>query len=1118
MVSTEEATINNNKTTGATSSSSGGSNMNPSNKNQTLGQYGADARLLSEFEQSVGSGKSFNYTTLLTNQQKAVGEQEMTAYLSKIQRGGLVQPFGCMIAVEEPNFRIISFSENCFSMLNLNLDNPDNLDDLNDPKKRTLLGIDARTLFTSSSRVPLERAVASREITLLNPIWVHSRTTRKLFYAILHRIDVGVVIDLEPANSSDPTLLLSGAVQSQKLVVRAISRLQSLPSGDIGAMCDTIVEEVQKLTGYDRVMVYKFHDDDHGEVISEIRRSDLEPYLGLHYPATDIPQAARFLFKQNRVRIIVDCHAKSVPVIQSEELSQPLCLVNSTLRAPYGCHAVYMANMNSIASLVMAIVINNNESMKLWGLVACHHTTPRHIPFPLRYACEFLMQSMGLQLYMELKLAEQKAEKKILRMQTTLCDMLLRDDPFRIITQSPSIMDLVKCHGAALYYDEKVWLLGVTPTELQVKDIVKWLCDEHKDSTGFSTESLLNSDYPDAVVLGDAVCGMAAARITSKYFLFWFRSHTEKEVKWAGSKHHPEDEDDDEKMHPRSSFNAFCEVVKSRSLPWEVSELNVIHSLQLIMATSAQNVADNGGKKVMGYGQHSESDGQRVDETNSVACEMVRLIETASVPIFGVDASGLINGWNGKISELTGVKASEAMGKSLIDEFVHETSRGVVEDLHYRALQGEEKKNIELKLQKVGMHQQNKALIYIMVNTCTSRDYMNNVVGVCFVGQDVTNEKIIMNKFSRMEGDYNAIIQTLNPLIPPLFASNETACCSEWNAAMEKLTGHMKHEVLGKVLPGEVFGGLCQLKDEDTLTKFMILLYRAIDGHDSSDLPFEFFGKDGNLVEVYLTTKKRVGENGKVVGCFCFLRTSVQMSLRDGKDGQEFGLKRNDLGYIKQEIKNPLNGLRFTHKLLENSATSDDQKQYLETSGACERQIASILEVMDIESIEKGNVELKLDQFVMENLLDAIVSQVMIVLKEKDIPLVHEIPDQVKMLDLVGDQIRLQIILSDFLISIVNHAPSPDGWVEIKVSPGLRMIQDGQEFIHLQFRMTHPGPGLPADIIRDMYEERKQWGTEEGLALNLSRKLLRIMKGHVHYVRDDNKCGFLIDIELKTRK
>ncbi|GKD85983.1 phytochrome E [Tanacetum coccineum] len=183
-----------------------------------------------------------------------------------------------------------------------------------------------------------------------------------------------------------------------------------------------------------------------------------------------------------------------------------------------------MANISSVASLVMAILINNNDSMKLWGLVACHHTTPCYIPFPLRYACEFLMQSMGLQLYMELQLAEQKAEKRI----------------------------LLKCDGAALYYHGKVFLPGVTPTESQVIDIANWLCSEHKDSTGFSTKSLSSVGYPDALSLGDVVCGMAAARITSKDFLFWFRSHTENEIKWAGVKHHLKDEDDGERMHPRS--------------------------------------------------------------------------------------------------------------------------------------------------------------------------------------------------------------------------------------------------------------------------------------------------------------------------------------------------------------------------------------------------------------------------------------------------------------------------------------------------------------------------------------------------------------------------------------
>ena len=612
----------------------------------------------------------------------SVPEEQIVAYLSRIQRGSLVQSFGCMLAIKEPTFRIIGFSENCFELLGL--DKSGSVFGSNELKG--LIGIDCRTLFTPSSAASLAKAAASRDISLLNPIWVYSRSTQKPFYAILHRIDVGIVIDLEPARSADPALSLAGAVQSQKLAVSAISRLQSLPGGDIGVLCDTVVEDVQKLTGYDRVMVYKFHDDDHGEVVSEIRRSDLESYLGLHYPATDIPQAARFLFKQNRVRMICDCNVNPVKVIQSEELKQPLCLVNSTLRSPHGCHREYMANMGSIASLVMAVIINGNDSTKLWGLVVCHHTSPRYAPFPLRYACQFLMQAFGLQIYMELQLASQLAEKKILRTQTLLCDMLLRDSPSGIVTQSPSIMDLVKCDGAALYYGGTCWLMGVTPTESQVKDIAEWLLTNHGDSTGLSTDSLAEAGYPGAPLLGNAVCGMATARVSSKDFLFWFRSHTAEEVKWGGTKHHPEDKDDGGKMHPRSSFKAFIEIVKSRSLPWEISEINAIHSLQLMMRDSFQDIEETGSKAVQQ--SDAEMQLQEIDELSSAACEMVKLIETASVPIFGVDADGLINGWNAKIAELTGLQDSEAMGKSLVDEIVYEDSREAVENLLRRALQG----------------------------------------------------------------------------------------------------------------------------------------------------------------------------------------------------------------------------------------------------------------------------------------------------------------------------------------------------------------------------------------------------------------------------------------------
>ncbi|KAJ0016766.1 hypothetical protein Pint_10079 [Pistacia integerrima] len=1110
---TENTTRNHN----ATASSSSAAKMKPINKEKRIiDQYNADAGILAQFEQSSVSGKSFNYSRSVIYAPESVPDEEITAYLSKIQRGGLIQPFGCMLAVEEPSFRVISYSENCFEFLGLSLES----DTLESKGLKGLIGVDARALFTPSSGASLAKAAAAKEISLLNPIWVCSRSTQKPFYAILHRIDVGIVIDLEPARSGDPALSLAGAVQSQKLAVRAISRLQSLPGGDIGLLCDTVVEDIQKLIGYDRVMVYKFHDDDHGEVVSEIRRSDLEPYLGLHYPATDIPQAARFLFKQNRIRMICDCHADPIRVIQSKELMQPLCLVNSTLRSPHSCHTQYMANMGSIASLVMAVVIHGNDSMKLWGLVVCHHTSPRYVPFPLRYACEFLIQAFGLQLYKELQLASQLAEKKILRTQILLCDMLLQDAPFSIVTKSPSIMDLVKCDGAALYYGGKCWLLGVTPTEMQVKDIVEWLLNNHGDSTGLSTDSLGEAGYPGAALLGDAVCGMATARINSKGFLFWFRSHTAKEVKWAGAMHHPEHKDDSGRMDPRSSFKAFLEVVKNKSSPWEVSEINAIHSLQLIMRDSFQEMEEN-NSKVMVNVQQNDIEMQGLDELTSVACEMVRLIETATAPIFGVDSSGIINGWNAKVAELTGLQASEAMGKSLVEEIVHQDSRGALENLICRALLGKEDKNVELKLRNFEL-QRETSVVYIVVNACTSRDYMNNVKGVCFVGHDITPEKVVMDKFVRLQGDYKAIIQSLNPLIPPIFASDENACCSEWNAAMEKLTGWMRHEVMGKMLPREIFGGFCRLKGQDTLTKFMILLYQGISGHDTEKFPFGFFDRGGNFVEVLLTANKRTDSDGKVVGCFCFLQIVVpelQQTLGVYRqDNREIFSKLKELAYIRQEVKNPLNGIRFVHKLLETTAVSENQKQFLETSDACERQIMAIIDGMDLSHIEEGSMELDMHEFLLGDILDAIVSQVMVLLREKNLQLFLQIPEEIKALSLYGDQIRLQLVLSDFLLHVVHHTPSPDGWVEVKILPGLRLIKDGNSFIRLQFRMAHPGRGLPAALIEDMFDGGNKWTSQEGLGLNLSRKLLIMMNGRVNYVREHNKCYFLVDLELKTKR
>ncbi|KAH9319897.1 hypothetical protein KI387_021666 [Taxus chinensis] len=787
-----------------------------------MAQTAVDAKLQADFEKS---GVDFDYTKTTTVRRPSIfaPSSTVTAYLKEMQKGKLLQPFGCMLAVDDKSFAVIAYSENAPEMLTVSPHAVPSVGQQGDIG----IGTDARTIFTPASASALEKSAALREANLLNPVLVHCKSSGKPFYAIIHRVDMGLVIDYEPVKPSHVPMNAAGRLQSYKLAAKAISRLQNIASEDIGKLCDMVVQEIHELTGYDRVMAYKFHDDDHGEVISEVKRSDLEPYLGFHYPATDIPQASRFLFMKNRVRMICDCGATSVRVIEDKKLPRGLNLCGSTLRAPHGCHTGYMSNMGSMASLVMAVAINgkeedegdtdgqnqHNKGRRLWGLVVCHHTSPRFVPFPLRYACEFLMQVFGVQLNKEVELGVQLREKHILRTQTMLCDMLLRDAPLGIIRQKPNIMDLVRSDGAALYYCKNIWLLGTTPTKDQLLDMVDWLNEHHMDSTGLATDSLADAGYPGAVLLTDAVCGMAAVRITSNDLLFWFRSHTAKEIKWGGRKHDASDKDDGRKMHPRNSFKAFLEVVKSRSLPWDDVEMDAIHSLQLILRGSCKNI----DATAILHGQLSDMKIQGMDELYAVTNEMVRLIETATVPILAVDGSGLVNGWNTKAAKVTGLSMEEALGQPLID-LVEENFVETVKGMLHLALQGQEEENVEIELKRYGILEDK--------------------------GPDVTGEKTVMKKFTRIQGDYRAIVQNPSPLIPPMFGADEFGWCFEWNLAMEKLSGWKREEIIDKMLLEEVFGShtsRCCLKGQNAITRFRIVLDSAMAGEETEKFPFGVF-------------------------------------------------------------------------------------------------------------------------------------------------------------------------------------------------------------------------------------------------------------------------------------
>ncbi|KAF5952070.1 hypothetical protein HYC85_010014 [Camellia sinensis] len=1110
-------------------SQSSGSSGRSKHSARIIAQTTVDAKIHADFEES---GSSFDYSTSVRFT-SAVGEDQQprsdkvtTAYLHHIQKGKLIQPFGCLLALDEKTFKVIAYSENAPEMLTMVSHAVPSVGD----HPALGIGTDVRTIFTNPSAAALQKALGFGEVSLLNPILVHCKTSGKPFYAIVHRVTGSLIIDFEPVKPYEVPMTAAGALQSYKLAAKAITQLQSLPSGSMERLCDTMVQEVFELTGYDRVMAYKFHDDDHGEVVSEKTKLGLEPYLGLHYPATDIPQASRFLFMKNKVRMICDCRARHVKVLQDEKLPFELTLCGSTLRAPHSCHLQYMENMNSIASMVMAVVVNEGEEegegsdqaqpqkrKRLWGLVVCHNTTPRFVPFPLRYACEFLAQVFAIHVNKELELENQILEKNILRTQTLLCDMLMRDAPLGIVSQSPNVMDLVKCDGAALLYKNKIYKLGVTPTDFQLRDIVSWLSEYHMDSTGLSTDSLYDAGYPAALALGDVVCGMAAVRITSNDTLFWFRSHTAAEIRWGGAKHEPDEKDDARKMHPRSSFKAFLVVVKTRSLPWKDYEMDAIHSLQLILRNAYKDseVMDSNTNAIQTKLHDIKIEGMQ--ELEAVTSEMVRLIETATVPILAVDVDGLVNGWNMKIAELTGLSVDKAIGRNLLS-LVEDSSTDIVKKMLSSALQGKEEQNIQFEIKTHGSRS-DSGPISLVVNACASRDLRENVVGVCFVAQDITDQKTVMDKFTRIEGDYKAIVQNPNPLIPPIFGTDEFGWCCEWNPAMTKISGWEREEIINKMLLGEVFGthmACCRLKNQEAFINLGVVLNNAMAGHESEKISFGFFARSGKYVECLLCVSKKLDSDGSVTGIFCFLQLAsqeLQQALHIQRLTEQTALKRlKALAYIRRQIRTSLAGIIFSRKMMEGTDLSEELKRLLNTSAQCQSQMNKVLDDTDLDCIIDGYLDLEMVEFTLNEVLVAAISQIMMKSNGKGIRIVNDLAEEIMSETLYGDSMRLQQVLADFLSISVNFMPN-GGQLGVTASLTKDRLGESVQLVHLEFRITHAGGGVPEGLLSQMFGGDMDT-SEEGISLLVSRKLVKLMNGDVQYLREAGKSTFIISVEL----
>jgi chemotaxis family two-component system sensor kinase Cph1 len=494
-----------------------------------------------------------------------------------IHLAGQIQPHGVIFVLEEPELKILQVSNNSFSVFGIT---PENM------VKKTL-----EDLLDSFQVGKLKAGLAEENQDFINPskLWVRKKGDEfVVFDGVFHRNPDGfLILELEPAFSQENIPFLS----FYHLARASINQLEA--TSNLNDFCQIIVKEVRKVTGFDRVMLYKFDEDGHGAVIAEEKVENLESYLGLHFPESDIPKVARKLFSSNWIRLIPDANSEPVQLFPKiNPVSQnPLDLTFSILRSASPCHIEYLHNMGVGASLTISLI----KDQKLWGIIACHHQTPKYISYELRKACEFL----GRVIFSELSTREETSDydyrMKLNYVQSSLIEYMSQSDNFieGLVKQKPNLLDLANAQGAAVCFGSNCTVLGETPKSEDLNFLVQWLQKNVAEEV-FHTNSLPEL-YPDAEKFKNVASGLLAIPISKKNYVLWFRPEVIQTVNWGGNPNQAFEVNSTEQglqLSPRKSFELWKETVRLKSLPWKSVEVKAALELRKAIINIVLRQAD----------------------------------------------------------------------------------------------------------------------------------------------------------------------------------------------------------------------------------------------------------------------------------------------------------------------------------------------------------------------------------------------------------------------------------------------------------------------------------------------------------------------------------------------
>ncbi|WP_122518420.1 ATP-binding protein [Pseudomonas syringae] len=479
-----------------------------------------------------------------------------------IQFPGAIQPHGLLFTLTEPGLTVLQVSANV----------------------HTVLGLEPQQVIGQS----LEKALGAGWTDVIRSASAHESfvdAPRLLinvngieFEAMMHRSQDALVLELE---IQDKEAQAVSYLERTGNLGRMLRQLHA--ARDLQTLYEISVREVQKMTGYDRVLIYRFEEEGHGQVIAEASSPAMELFNGLFFPASDIPEQARELYRRNWLRIIPDADYTPVPLVPQlrPDTRQQLDLSFSTLRSVSPIHCQYMKNMGVLSSMSVSLI----QGDKLWGLISCGHRTPLYVSHELRSACQALGQVLSLQISaMEALDVSRQRETKLLTLGRLHQSMVSSEENvFDGLAQQPQLlMELVDATGVAIIEDRQMQCYGICPEPADIRALHKWMMSGKEPV--FSSHQL-SSVYPPAEAYQAIASGVLAMSLPKPVDngVIWFRPEVKESIQWSGDPAKPLNlENSDVGMHlrPRTSFEIWKVEMTGIATKWSHGDLFAANDLR----------------------------------------------------------------------------------------------------------------------------------------------------------------------------------------------------------------------------------------------------------------------------------------------------------------------------------------------------------------------------------------------------------------------------------------------------------------------------------------------------------------------------------------------------------